>query len=119
LVTDGSPLTLPFDVPYWLGVTVDSDPEMIERIELTAGAYALNAQQVLGSNSSLLTTSGTSTSTLRHLRGQHHYTRCAVRGKTVAAAQRPRLRVHGPHGLAGQIPRQSRHSVPDGRIRFD
>jgi hypothetical protein len=37
---------LAFDIPYWLGVQVESDPEMTPRIELTSGAYSLNARTV-------------------------------------------------------------------------
>ena len=36
-------LTLPFDVPYWLGVKVGADPEMTPRQPLTASPYALRA----------------------------------------------------------------------------
>ena len=35
-------LDLPFDVPYWLGIQVEGDPELTPRIELTAAPYALN-----------------------------------------------------------------------------
>ena len=37
-----SPLDLPFDEPYYLGVTVSGDPEMTPRIELAASPYSLN-----------------------------------------------------------------------------
>lgn len=40
-------LNLPFDRPYWLGMTVGSDPEMTPRIQLTASAYGLNSKTVL------------------------------------------------------------------------
>lgn len=30
------PLNLPFDQPYWLGITVEADAELAPRIELTA-----------------------------------------------------------------------------------
>ena len=39
-------LTLPFDVQYYLGVTVGADAEMTPRRPLTASPYALNAASV-------------------------------------------------------------------------
>src|SRR5207344_2727689 len=39
-------LTLPFDVQYYLGVTVGADAEMTPRQALTASPYALNAASV-------------------------------------------------------------------------
>jgi fibronectin type 3 domain-containing protein len=36
-------LSLPFDQQYWLGVTINSDPEMTPRSPLTSVAYALRA----------------------------------------------------------------------------
>ena len=41
-----SALTLPFDVQYYLGVTVGADAEMTPRQQLTSSAYALNAASV-------------------------------------------------------------------------
>lgn len=38
-----NPLTLPFDRPYWLGVTIGTDPELAPRIQLTSSAYSLVA----------------------------------------------------------------------------
>ena len=38
--------SLAFDVQYWLGIQVGSDPEMSPRIPLTAGAYSLAARTV-------------------------------------------------------------------------
>ncbi len=38
-----TPLNLPFDVPYFLGVTAAADAEMTPRQPLTASPYALNA----------------------------------------------------------------------------
>jgi len=40
------PLNLPFDVPYYLGVKVGSDGEMVPRIPLTSVAYAFRAKTV-------------------------------------------------------------------------
>ena len=42
------PLTLPFDVPYYLGVSVGTDPELIPRQPLTSAPYALSAVAVEG-----------------------------------------------------------------------
>jgi hypothetical protein len=42
-----NPLTLPFDVPYWLGITVQpSGSELTPRIPLASGPYALMAADV-------------------------------------------------------------------------
>lgn len=38
-----TPLPLPFDVPYWLGVTVGADAEMTPRLPIAASAYAIRA----------------------------------------------------------------------------
>jgi len=39
----GTPIDLPFDVPYWLGITVSPDPELDPLIELTGAPYAMRA----------------------------------------------------------------------------
>ena len=41
-----TPLVLPFDVPYFLGVTVGADPEMTPRQPLVASPYAFRAAGV-------------------------------------------------------------------------
>ncbi len=41
-----SPLVLPFDRPYWLGVSLDGGPEMTPRRRLTATPYSLTARAV-------------------------------------------------------------------------
>lgn len=41
-----TPLVLPFDQQYWLGITVNS-VELIPRIQLTSAAYSLNARSVV------------------------------------------------------------------------
>lgn len=55
VVTDGifnvilgstNPLNLPFDVPYWLGITVGTGSELTPRVQLTSAAYSLNAHSV-------------------------------------------------------------------------
>jgi len=38
-----SPISLPFDVPYWLTVTINADPEMSPRQPLASSPYALRA----------------------------------------------------------------------------
>lgn len=43
ILGDVTPLTLPFDEGYWLGVQVGNDSEMNPRVKLTASAYSLNA----------------------------------------------------------------------------
>ncbi|TPW13343.1 MAG: hypothetical protein FD129_1293 [bacterium] len=39
-------LTLPFDQPYWLGVSIGIDPELVPRTPLTSAPYALNVRSV-------------------------------------------------------------------------
>jgi hypothetical protein len=41
-----NPLNLPFDKPYWLGITVGNGVELSPRAQLTASAYSLNARSV-------------------------------------------------------------------------
>ena len=45
-----TPLDLPFDRPYWLGVTVGSGTELAPRIELTGSAYSMNTLSVADSS---------------------------------------------------------------------
>ena len=40
---DLTALNLDFDVPYWLGITIESDSEISPRIELTSSSYAMKA----------------------------------------------------------------------------
>lgn len=39
-----TPLTIPFDTQYWLGVSIEEDPELAPRTELTSSPYAFRAQ---------------------------------------------------------------------------
>jgi hypothetical protein len=41
-------LNLSFDVPYWLGISVENEPELVPRTSLTSSAYSLNANAVRG-----------------------------------------------------------------------
>ncbi len=43
-----TPLTLPFDVPYWLTVAVNADAEMTPRQQVLASPYALQAASAEG-----------------------------------------------------------------------
>jgi len=43
-------LNLDFDVPYWLGVSVNGEAELAPRISLTASPYSLNARQIRGAS---------------------------------------------------------------------
>jgi hypothetical protein len=43
------PLDLPFDEPYWLGVSVDGEPEMVPRLEFTSSATSLNSRSIADS----------------------------------------------------------------------
>lgn len=42
-----SELDIPFDEPYWLGVRIGFDQELLPRIPLTSSAYSLNARSVV------------------------------------------------------------------------
>ena len=44
-----TPLAIPFDREYWLGIAVDGGPEMSPRTLLTAAPYAICAEEVTGS----------------------------------------------------------------------
>ncbi len=57
-------LSMDFDDHYWLGVKVDSDPELTPRVRLTSSAYALNSNRLGG-----LQPSGYSLSSHAHLLG--------------------------------------------------
>jgi hypothetical protein len=48
IIGDSKTLDLPFDVPYWLGVTVGTDPEMEPRRQLTAVPYSMTSANVRG-----------------------------------------------------------------------
>jgi hypothetical protein len=45
-----TPITLPFDEQYWLGVTIGAGTELEPRTKLTGTPYSLNAQAVRGDN---------------------------------------------------------------------
>jgi len=45
-----NPIDLPFDVPYWLGVTIGGGDELSPRTPLTGTPYALNARAVIGTH---------------------------------------------------------------------
>ncbi len=49
------PLTLPFDRPYWLGVTIEDGDELIPRRELAASPYALSTRSVSIGDGSITT----------------------------------------------------------------
>jgi len=44
IIGSTTPLNLPFDRPYWLGVTVGTGSELTPRIALTSSAYGLRAE---------------------------------------------------------------------------
>ena len=44
-----TPLDLPFNNPYWLGITVNGGTELEPRIELSSSAYSLNARSIADS----------------------------------------------------------------------
>lgn len=44
------PLNLPFEMPYFLGIQVGSDPELVPRIPITCAAYSVSSSQVFGYN---------------------------------------------------------------------
>jgi hypothetical protein len=52
------PVTLLFDVPYWLGVSVGADPELAPRAELTSTAYAFRAKYAAGADPTALAGDG-------------------------------------------------------------
>jgi hypothetical protein len=44
------PIDLPFDEPYWLGVTIGTGDELAPRTPLTGSPYALNSRAVIGTH---------------------------------------------------------------------
>ena len=44
LLGTATPLDLPFDKPYWVGVSVGQDEELLPRVALAASPYSLNAR---------------------------------------------------------------------------
>jgi hypothetical protein len=63
----GTPLSLPFDRPYWLGITVGAGQELAPRIELTSSAYSMTARAV--SDSSITSAKIASNTVVRSLNG--------------------------------------------------
>ncbi len=49
ILGSATPLTIPFDKPYWLGISVEGTTELLPRVELTSAAYSLNARAVVDS----------------------------------------------------------------------
>jgi hypothetical protein len=45
-----SPLDLPFDEQYWLGISVEGEAELSPRVQLATSAYSLNAACTRGEN---------------------------------------------------------------------
>lgn len=43
-----TPLGIPFDGQYWLGISVEAEPELSPRVPLTASAYSINSLGVSG-----------------------------------------------------------------------
>lgn len=43
-----TPLDLPFDGHYWLGISVEGEPELSPRVPLTSSAYSINSMGVTG-----------------------------------------------------------------------
>jgi hypothetical protein len=42
-----TPLNLPFDKPYWLGITVEQGMELASRVPLSASPYSMNSRQAM------------------------------------------------------------------------
>jgi len=43
-----NPLNIPFNIPYFLGIQVENDPELQPRMKMTSAAYSFNADNVGG-----------------------------------------------------------------------
>ena len=48
-----TPLSIPFDKPYFLGIQVGSDPELQPRMMLTSSAYSFRAEEATASRAFL------------------------------------------------------------------
>lgn len=53
-----TPLNLPFDKPYWLGISIDGGAELSPRTALTAVPYSLAAQAIVGHNTVVRSVNG-------------------------------------------------------------
>ncbi len=47
ILGSATPLNVPFDKPYWLGITVENGTELSPRIALTASPYSLNSHSTI------------------------------------------------------------------------
>jgi len=54
ILGEETPLNLPFDIPYYLGLTVGNDEEMTPRQPLSSTPYALNAAALDGMDAGIL-----------------------------------------------------------------
>ena len=61
-VTDGyfqvqlgrfTPLNLDFDIPYWLGINIENEPELVPRTALTSSAYSFFSSNIRDSSVSI------------------------------------------------------------------
>jgi hypothetical protein len=43
-----TPLNLSFDIPYWLGISIENEPELSPRTPLSSMAYSMNSKAVTG-----------------------------------------------------------------------
>jgi hypothetical protein len=45
-----NPITIPFDRPFWIALSVAGQPELLPRMQLTSSPYSLNAREVNGAS---------------------------------------------------------------------
>ena len=89
-----TPLDLDFNAQYWLGITVGSSSELSPRIALTASAYSLNAQKVLGSSNIFPSEGNVGIGTLNPLDGALHIVGGENNGIGVSSAALNGVRSH-------------------------
>ncbi len=91
-----SPLELPFDTAYWLGIQIGTDDELQPRTELTAVPYSLNARSVADS---VVTGSTIANSTIvRSLNGLTDHVILAAEGGATVTADDNRIVINAGSG---------------------
>jgi hypothetical protein len=95
ILGSNTPLTLPFDVPYWLGTAVELDAELAPRVPLASSPYSLNARSLVLPFSATASAAGTSAV----LSITNDGTGRAVAGTTTSTA----VSAYGLHGQVSSL----------------
>lgn len=88
-----TPLSLKFDKPYWLGITINADVELAPRQPLSASPYALTAMYTQYKNMLVVTTGG----------GQYNSITAALNAITDNSVSNPYLILVAPGTYVEQV----------------